>query len=300
MMISLARACPTKRMKRVVEATPSGTPRSTSGIQNWASAAAKRKSQARVKPQPPPTAWPLTMQMVACSRLSRAVWARSKSRRNWDFFSVKRRRRSSSVLARAWGASAPAEKTGGAPVTITTRVVSSSRSSVKARDRSVSMASLSEFRRSGRWRVTVTTAPFRSRVTLSFIRGSSWVCRQHGLLDALLVREELLARVADDAPGPLVSLGGLLVAGHGLRQDLVEEALEGVGQPAADIAVAADPRRARSDHGRITRSRPRSQTRRNPVTAVVLTCWPRLGRRSGHHRSQRRAMGAAMTAGKMP
>src|SRR6267378_2083852 len=39
MMISLARAGPTKRMKRVVEATPRGTPRSTSGIQSCASAA---------------------------------------------------------------------------------------------------------------------------------------------------------------------------------------------------------------------------------------------------------------------
>src|SRR5712692_1799681 len=240
MMISFARAGPTSRTNRVVEATPSRTPRSTSGIQNWASAAAKRKSHARVSPHPPPTACPLTMQTVACSRFSRAVWARSKSRRNCVFFSVKRRRRSSSVLARACGASAPAEKTGGAPVTITTRVVSSSRSSVKARDRSVSMASLSEFRRSGRWRVTVATAPFRSSVTLSLIRGSSCACRQHGLLEIFLVHEKLLAGLADDTPGPLVSLSGLLVAGHGLRQDLVEDALEGVGQPATDIAVAAD------------------------------------------------------------
>src|SRR2546427_9130088 len=58
-MISLARAGPTRRTKRVVDATPSGTPRSTSGIQNCASAAAIRKSQASVSPQPPPTAWPL-------------------------------------------------------------------------------------------------------------------------------------------------------------------------------------------------------------------------------------------------
>src|SRR5712692_6769185 len=256
MMISLARAGPTKRMKRVVEATPSGTPRSTSGIQNWASAAAKRKSHARVSPHPPPTACPLTMQMVACSRFSSAVWARSKSRRNWVFFSVKRRRRSSSVLALACGASAPAEKTGGAPVTITTRVVSSSRSSVKARDRSVSMASLSEFRRSGRWRVTVATAPFRSRVTLSFIRGSSWVCRQHGLLDALLVREELLARVADDAPGPLVSLGGLLAADHGGdvgnlagEAEIQRRALSNRLLPTVDEReLPPSPQRPRPDH----------------------------------------------------
>src|SRR5207245_924912 len=57
MMISFARAGPTSRTKRVVDATPSGTPRSTSGIQNSASAAAHRKSQASVSPQPPPTAW---------------------------------------------------------------------------------------------------------------------------------------------------------------------------------------------------------------------------------------------------
>src|SRR2546428_6669971 len=45
MMISLARAGPTRRTKRVVEATPSGTPRSTSGIQNSASSAAQRSEE---------------------------------------------------------------------------------------------------------------------------------------------------------------------------------------------------------------------------------------------------------------
>src|SRR5205809_729501 len=83
MMISLARAGPTMRTKRVADATPSGTPRSTSGIQSWASAAAIRKSQASVRPQPPPTAWPLIAQMVVCSRPSRTVLARSNRRRNW-------------------------------------------------------------------------------------------------------------------------------------------------------------------------------------------------------------------------
>src|SRR3990167_2114443 len=39
-MISLARAGPTSRTKRAVEAVPSGTPRSTPGIQNSASAPA--------------------------------------------------------------------------------------------------------------------------------------------------------------------------------------------------------------------------------------------------------------------
>src|SRR5215831_4590652 len=121
MMISLAFAGPTMRMKRVVDATPRGTPRSTSGIQSWACEAAKRKSKASASPHPPPTACPLIMAMVACSRFSTALVTRSKSRRNWLLFSLKRRRRSSSVLARACGASAPAENTGGAPVRITTR-----------------------------------------------------------------------------------------------------------------------------------------------------------------------------------
>src|SRR5947207_3030012 len=58
MMISFARAGPTRRTKRVVVATPSGTPSSTSGIQNWASLAAQRKSQASARPPPPPIAWP--------------------------------------------------------------------------------------------------------------------------------------------------------------------------------------------------------------------------------------------------
>src|SRR2546430_316244 len=52
MMISLARAGPTRRTTRVVEATPSGTPRSTSGIQNSASVAAQRKSHASVTLSP--------------------------------------------------------------------------------------------------------------------------------------------------------------------------------------------------------------------------------------------------------
>src|SRR5918996_584862 len=152
MMISLARAGPTSRTKRVAEATPSGTPRSTSGIQSWASAAAMRKSQARVSPQPPPTAWPLMAAMVVCSRLSSTALARSKSRRNWLLRDPMAARRSSGDMLLLSPASAPAEKTGGAPVTMTTRVVGSSRSSVKAAPSSVSMASLSELRRSGRVR----------------------------------------------------------------------------------------------------------------------------------------------------
>src|SRR5881409_1234525 len=72
-MISLAHAGPTSRTKRVVEATPRGTPRSTSGIQNCASAAATRKSQARVKPQPPPMAWPFTAQITICAVNGHAI-----------------------------------------------------------------------------------------------------------------------------------------------------------------------------------------------------------------------------------
>src|SRR5918996_1740033 len=167
MMISLARAGPTSRTKRVAEATPSGTPRSTSGIQSWASAAAMRKSQASVRPQPPPTAWPLMAAMVVCSRFSSTVLARSKSRRNWLLRPANARRRSSADMLLLSPASAPAEKTGGAPVTMTTRVVGSSRSSAKTAPRSVSIGSLSELRRSGRLRVTVAMAPSRVSRTLS-------------------------------------------------------------------------------------------------------------------------------------
>src|SRR2546430_5937631 len=172
MMISLARAGPTRRTKRVVEATPSGTPRSTSGIQNSASAAAQRKSHASVSPQPPPIAWPLIIAGVACSRPSSSVFARSKGRRNWPCRRANARRRSSAVIFELSGASAPAQKTGGAPVTITTRVAASSRSSANAAPSSVSIASLSALRRSGRFSVTVAIAPSRASMTLlSLTRG---------------------------------------------------------------------------------------------------------------------------------
>jgi hypothetical protein len=65
--------------------------------------------------------------------------------------------------------SAPAENTGGAPVRITMRTAASSRSSLTTAPRSVSIASLSELRRSGRLRVTVAMAPSRSRRTLSIM-----------------------------------------------------------------------------------------------------------------------------------
>src|SRR5215470_9210157 len=167
MMISFARAGPTRRTKRVVDATPSGTPRSTSGIQSCASAAAQRKSHAKVRPQPPPTAWPLIIAIVACSRPSSSVLARSKSRRNWLLRWPNTWRRSSADIDDLSPASAPAENTGGAPVTMTTRVEVSSRSSTKVAPRSVSIASLRELRRSGRFRVTVAIAPSRVRVTFS-------------------------------------------------------------------------------------------------------------------------------------
>src|SRR5438552_8428594 len=170
-MISFATAGPTSRTKRVVDATPSGTPRSTSGIHISASAAAHRKSHASVSPQPPPTAWPLIIAIVICSRFSSTVFARSKSRRNWLFRPVKIFRRSSGDILELIGASAPAEKIGGAPVTITTLTSASSRSAVKTAPSSVSIGSLSELRRSGRFRVTVAIGPSRSIFTFSMTRG---------------------------------------------------------------------------------------------------------------------------------
>src|SRR5262245_39232688 len=170
MMISFARAGPTRRTKRVVDATPSGTPRSTSGIHSCASAAAQRKSHASVSPQPPPTAWPLIAAIVACSSPSSSVLTRSKSRRNWLLRWPNAARRSSADIPDLSPASAPAENTGGAPVTMTTRVAPSSRSSVNAAARAVSIGSLSELRRSGRFSVTVAIAPSRTSVTFSLMR----------------------------------------------------------------------------------------------------------------------------------
>src|ERR1051326_5426874 len=170
-MISFATAGPTRRTKRVVDATPSGTPRSTSGIHICASAAAHRKSHASVSPQPPPTAWPLSIAIVICSRFSSTVFARSKRRRNWLLRPEKILRRSSADIFELIGASAPAEKTGGAPVTMTTLVSASSRRAVNAAPRSVSIGSLRELRRSGRFSVTVATTPSRPTFTFSIDRG---------------------------------------------------------------------------------------------------------------------------------
>src|SRR5205085_7407793 len=88
-------------------------------------------------------------------------------RRNWLFRPMKTFRRSSGDILELIGASAPAEKIGGAPVTMTTRVAASSRNSANAMPSSVSIGSLSELRRSGRFRVTVAIAPSRSIVTFS-------------------------------------------------------------------------------------------------------------------------------------
>src|SRR5512144_221662 len=242
MMISLARAGPTIRTKRVVVPTPSGTPRSTSGIQNWASAAAMRKSQARARPHPPPTACPFTAAMVACSRFSSVVLARSKSRRNWLLRERKSRRRSSGVAALAWAASAPAEKTGGAPVTITTRVEASSRSSANAAPSSVSMSSLSELRRSGRLRVTVAMGP--SRVRRALVIGSSdhpSPCPlPRGERGGLLVGQEAKAAVADELDGAGKAPTRATVGLDGGAHRLVEEARDRAGEPPPHLAVALD------------------------------------------------------------
>ena len=228
MMISFARAGPTSRTKRVVDATPSGTPRSTSGIQNSASAAAQRKSQARLSPQPPPTACPLIRAIVACSRLSRSVVARSKRRRNCVSLWRNARRRSSGDIVERSGASAPAEKTGGAPVTTTTRISASSLSSVSVAASSVNIASLNEFRRSGRFSMTVATRPSRTSATWSpMTRGRYHRARDArngpGLPGALCVRPTTATRGKETPRDDLPGLTG--------RASFSEVETEGGGRP---------------------------------------------------------------------
>src|SRR5207249_1374090 len=82
-------------------------------------------------------------------------------------------RRSSADMVDLRPASAPAENTGGAPVTMTTRVAASSRSSANAVARSVSIASLSELRRSGRFSVTVAIALSRASIMFSPVRAAA-------------------------------------------------------------------------------------------------------------------------------
>src|SRR5207247_11251087 len=77
-----------------------------------------------------------------------------------------RARSSGDIFARR-GGRAPAEKTGGAPVTITTRVPASSRRSANVAASSASIMSLREFLRSGRLRMTVAIEPSRTSVTFS-------------------------------------------------------------------------------------------------------------------------------------
>src|SRR6266853_2219731 len=232
MMISFARAGPMRRTKRVVEATPSGTPRSTSGIQSCASAAAHRKSQASVRPQPPPTTWPLIIAIVACSRPSSIVLARSNSRRNWLLRWPNAWRRSSSDIVDLSPASAPAENTGGAPVTMTTRVAVSSRSSTNAVASSLSIGSLSELRRSGRFKVTVAIAPSRARVTFSPMRADGITGRAASHLDLL---SESLGEDAERCLGPKAREDRGRGDAEMARRDLGEE----VAEVGGDREVAA-------------------------------------------------------------
>src|SRR5262249_42721448 len=61
-----------------------------------------------------------------------------------------------------------------------------------------------------------------------------------GLLDSVLVREELPPRLADEAPRPRVSSSRLAIPRHRRDQDLIEEALERAREPAPHVSVAAD------------------------------------------------------------
>jgi hypothetical protein len=106
----------------------------------------------------------------------------------------------------------PAERTGGAPVTITTRVDASSRSSANAAPRSVSMSSLSELRRSGRSSVTVAIAPSRVRRTLpakAYPLTLSSPLRGEG--GGILVGQKALTAGADELGRPGVAGAGTAV-----------------------------------------------------------------------------------------
>src|SRR6266511_718908 len=165
MMISLARAGPTRRTKRVVKAAWSGIPKDTSGIQNSAPAAAQRMSQPRASTQPPPTAWPLTTAIVGCSSPSSTARTEGKRRMKRLLWARKACRRSVSDMLPRSPASAPAQKAGGAPVRSTTRILASSRSASSAASSSTRSASLIALRRAGRFSVTVAMAPARSTTT---------------------------------------------------------------------------------------------------------------------------------------
>src|SRR5512144_1205951 len=155
MAISRVRAGPTSRTNGVARTGWSATPMSISGTQHCALSVAKRKSQPRARAQPPPTAWPLRAATTGSSSRSRVAARREKSRTNWP---------GGDGMSEPRPSSAPAEKTGGAPVSTMARVVRSSPSSARVAVRSDNNARSSAFRRSGRARVRVTTAPARATV----------------------------------------------------------------------------------------------------------------------------------------
>src|SRR5512144_1315007 len=155
MAISRVRAGPTSRTNGVARTGWSATPMSISGTQHCALSVAKRKSQPRARAQPPPTAWPLRAATTGSSSRSRVAARREKSRTNWP---------GGGGVSEPRPRSAPAQKTGGAPVSTMARVARSSPSSARVAVRSDSNARSSAFRRSGRARVRVTTAPARATV----------------------------------------------------------------------------------------------------------------------------------------
>src|SRR5262249_41943247 len=125
----------------------------------------------------------------------------------------------------------PAENTGGAPVTMTTRVSVSSRSSTNAAASSVSIGSLSELRRSGRFRVTVAIAPSRVKVTLSPMRAE----RITGAAPSHLAvwRGGLVSRRAGS--GENAERGRRLEAGKDRRPGHAEMAGGGLGEEMAEV-----------------------------------------------------------------
>jgi hypothetical protein len=140
----------------------------------------------------------------------------------------------------------PAEKTGGAPVTITTRVDASSRSSANAAPRSVSMSSLSELRRSGRSSVTVAIAPSRVRRTLpakAYPLTLSSPLRGEG--GGILVGQKALTAGADELGRPGVAGAGTAVGLDRGAHGAVEESRGKATTPACFVWVAALRRRDR-------------------------------------------------------
>ena len=134
---------------------PAATPRSTSGSHNWADGGGD--AEVAGQRQAPAAADGVAVDGAMVDLLEvleQPCWLARRAGGTGSC-GAKAARRSSADMLLLRPASAPAEKTGGAPVTMTTRVVGSSRSSAKAAPSSVSMGSLSELRRSGRLSVTV-------------------------------------------------------------------------------------------------------------------------------------------------